>query len=107
MESAMENPIRVLVANGPRLIRELILTTFSDQPDIEVVDEVPGEADILERLEITNPDFVVLPQHRLGERPNVCNIVLRQRPDIRIIEISPHDNYLVFYWASPDIHSRH
>ena len=103
----MENPIRVLVGNGPRLMRELILSTFSDQPDIEIVDEVPGEADIPERVEKTNPDFVVLAQHTLGERPNVCNIVLRRRPDIRIIAIAPHHNYLVYYWASPDIHSRH
>ena len=103
----MENPIRVLVANGPRLMRELILTTFSDQPDIEIVDEVPGEADILERVEKTSPDFVVLPQHTLGERSDVCSIVLRRRPDIRVIEVSPHHNYLVYYWASPDIHSRH
>jgi len=103
----MENPIRVLVANGPRLMRELILTTFSDQPDIEIVGEVPGEADIPERVEKTNPDFVVLAQDALGERPNVCDIVLGQRPDIRMIVIAPHHNYLVYYWASPDIHSRH
>jgi hypothetical protein len=88
-------------------MRELILTTFSDQPDIEIVGEVPGEADILEGVEKTSPDFVVLAQHTLGERPDVCDIVLGRRPDTRIIAIAPHHNYLVYYWASPDIHSRH
>jgi chemotaxis response regulator CheB len=102
----MEKPIRVLVANRPRLMRELILTTFSDQPDIEIVDEVPDEADILERVEKTNPDFVVIAQDTLGERPSVCDIVLRRRPDTRIIAIAPHHNYSVYYWASLDIHSR-
>ena len=103
----MGNPIRVLVANGPRLMRELILTTFSDQPDIEIVGEVPSEADIPERVEETSPDFVVLAQDTLGERPNVCDIVLGKRPDIRMIAIAPHHNYLVYYWASPDIQSCH
>jgi len=32
-----KNPIRVLVANHPRLMREIVLTTFADQPDIEIV----------------------------------------------------------------------
>jgi len=107
MERAMENPIRVLVANRPRLMRELILMTLADQADIEIVEEVPDEADILERVEKTNPDFVVIAQDTLAERPNVCDIVLSRRPDIRIITIAPHHNYLVYYWASPDIHSRH
>jgi hypothetical protein len=31
--------IKVLVANRPRLMRELVLATISDQPDIEVVEQ--------------------------------------------------------------------
>ena len=34
------NRIRVLIANQPRLIRELISATIADQPDIELVGEV-------------------------------------------------------------------
>jgi len=102
----MENPIRVLVASGPRLMRELILNTFSDQPDIEIVNEVPDEADIIEKVEKTNPDFVVIARDTLAERPNICEILLSGRPDIRMIAVAPHDNYLVYFWASPDIHSR-
>lgn len=102
----MKKPIRVLVANRPRLIRELLLTTFSDQPDIEIVGEVADEADILESVEKTNPDFVIIAQDTLGKRPSVCDTVLRQHPDIRIIAVAPHNNYSVHYWASLNIHSR-
>jgi chemotaxis response regulator CheB len=102
----MENLIRVLVVSGPRLMRELILTTFSDQPDIEIVGEVADEAELLESVERANPDFVVIAQDRLGERPAVCDTVLRRHPDIRIIAVAPHDNYSIYYWASLDIHSR-
>jgi DNA-binding NarL/FixJ family response regulator len=102
----MEKPIRVLVANPPRLMRELILATFSDQPDIEIVGEVADEAELLESVERANPDFVVIAQDRLGERPAVCDTVLRRHPDVRIIAVAPHDNYSIYYWASLDIHSR-
>jgi chemotaxis response regulator CheB len=101
----MEKPIRVLVANRPRLMRELILTTFSDQPDIEIVGEVANEADILLSVEKTNPDVVVIAQEKLGERPSICDTVLRQHPDLRVIAVAPHHNYSVHYWASLNIHS--
>ena len=102
----MDKPIRVLVANRPRLLRELILATFSDQPDIEIVDEVSDEAGIPASVEKTNPDFIVIAQDTLGERPSVCDTVLRQRPDIRIIAIAPHHSISVYYWASLNICSR-
>jgi len=101
----MEKPIRVLVANRPRLMRELILTTFSDQPDIEIVGEVTDEADIPVSVEKTNPDVVVIAQDKLGERPSICDTVFRQRPDVRVIAVAPHHNYSVHYWASLNIHS--
>jgi hypothetical protein len=102
----MDKPIRVLVANRPRLMRELILTTFSDQPDIEIVDEVPDEADIPAGVEKTHPDFVVITQDTLGEQPSVCDVVLRRHPDVRIIAIVPRHDFSIFYWSSVDICSR-
>jgi hypothetical protein len=33
-------PIRVVVANQPRLMRELVLETILEQPDIEIVAEI-------------------------------------------------------------------
>jgi hypothetical protein len=74
---------------------------------MEIVGEVLDEADVLETVETTNPDFVILAQHALAERPNICDTMLRSRPDIRIITVAPRNNYLVHYWASPDIQSRH
>jgi chemotaxis response regulator CheB len=101
----MDKPIRVLVANRPRLIRELILTTFTDQPDIEVVGQVTNEADILESVEKTNPDFILIAQDSLGSRPNVCDIVFRLYPKVRIIAVAANQKYSVHYWASLAIHS--
>ena len=49
----MQKPIRVLVANHPRLMRESVLTTFADQPDIEIVGEVADESEISESVNRT------------------------------------------------------
>jgi len=45
------NPIRVLVANRPRLIRELVSATISDQPDIQVVGEIQQETEMENAVE--------------------------------------------------------
>lgn len=101
----MGKSIRVLVAIYPRLMRELILTTFADQPDIEVVGEVTEEAAIPSEVERTTPDFLVISFDSPERRPSVCDTVLRRRPDMRIIAVDPEHNYSVHYWAALNIQS--
>jgi len=105
MELVMEARIRVLVAYRSRLMRELILTTLADQPDIEIVGQVADEANILESVAATHPDFIVIAQDRMGKRPDICDTMLRLHPEIRIIAVAANDNYSVHYWVSLDIHS--
>lgn len=101
----MEKSIRVLVANRPRLNRELILSTFADQRDIEVVGEVADESDIFEKVGETRPDFVVIALDEPGERPAICDALLKVHPEVRVIAVATAQNYVVYYWASLDIHS--
>ena len=101
----MEKAIRVLVANRPRLMRELILTTFADQPDIEIVGEVGDESEISESVKRTLPNFVVIALDHPGRRPAICDELLREHPEVRVIAVAPEKNYIVYYWASLNIHS--
>ena len=101
----MEKAIRVLVANQPRLMRELILTTFSDQPDIEIVGEVGEESEISENVKKTLPNFVVVALEHPGRRPAICDALLREHPEVRVIAVAPEKNFVVYYWSSLDIHS--
>lgn len=101
----MEKVIRVLVANRPRLMRELILTTFADQPDIEIVGEVGEESEISESVKRTLPNFVVIALDNPGRRPAICDELLREHPEVRVIAVAPEKNFVVYYWASLNIHS--
>ena len=101
----MEKSIRVLVANHPRLMRELILSTFADQPDIEIVGEVSDESKIVETVNKTRPHFVVIALDQPEKRPLICDDLLREHPTMRIIAVAPQKNFVVHYWASFDIHS--
>jgi chemotaxis response regulator CheB len=101
----MEKAIRVLVANRPRLLRETILTTFADQPDIEIVGEVADESEIMACVKKTLPNFVVIALDQPGSRPRVCDDLFREHPEVRVIAVAPAKNFIVYYWASVDIHS--
>lgn len=101
----MEKPIRVLVANRPRIMRDTILTTFADQPDIEIVGEVEEESKIFETVKKTVPDFVIIALDHPGERPPICDALLYEHPEVRVIAVAPAKDYVVYYWASLDIHA--
>ncbi len=101
----MEKAIRVLVANRPRLMREVILATFADQPDIEIVGEVGEESEISENIKRTLPNYVVIALDHPGRRPAICDVLLREHPEVRVIAVAPEKNFVVYYWASLNIHS--
>ena len=101
----MEKAIRILIANRPKLMRELLLTTLSEQTWVEVIGEVPEIADIPAYVDRTTPDLLVIDAEEPGKRPRICDTLLRDHPQLRIIAVAPQENYSVCYWASFDIHS--
>jgi DNA-binding NarL/FixJ family response regulator len=103
----MDKPIRILVANRPRLMRELLLATLADRPNIEIVGEVGSDAEIPATVKRTAPDVLVISLDELGKRPRICDTVLRANPDLRIVAVATEHNRSVCYWASLqlDIHS--
>lgn len=100
----MQKPTRILVANSPKLMREVILTTLADQPGIEIVGEVSNEADILAQVEATLPDLLVIALNENEQRPAICDRVLREHPELRIIAVASRKDRTLYFWASFDIH---
>lgn len=101
----MMSAIRVLVANKPRLMRELVLATISDQPDIEVVGQVQNDDEIEGAVERTQPDFVIVALEDSDSLPNRCRGLLEHHPHLRVIAIAPNRNSTICYWASLNIES--
>jgi DNA-binding NarL/FixJ family response regulator len=98
-------PIRVLVANRPRLIRELLMATISDQPDIEIVGEIPEESDIVEAVEERRPDFLIIALDKPKRLPPFCVSILQEHPQIKVIAISPNANNFLCYCTSSYVQS--
>ncbi len=98
--------VRVLVANRPRLMREMVIATITDQPDIEVVGEVTDERDLNDIVEQTQPDVLILALDD-PEKPLVkCGFLLGQYPRMRILALAPEKNRGIYYWAMVDIRNK-
>jgi DNA-binding NarL/FixJ family response regulator len=94
---------RVLLANRPRLMRDLVRATISDHADIEVLGEIDDESKIPEVVAELKPDFVIVALDRPDERPAICDYLLAHHPLIKVLAVAlEHDNS-VFFWS--DIHS--
>ncbi len=98
--------VRVLIANQPRLMRELVVDTISGQSDLEVIGVLDDEASILSEVEQSRPDFLIITLGRSEERPAMCNTVLEHFPHMRILALASECDSAIFYWAKIDIWSR-
>ena len=98
--------VRVLVANRPRLMRELVLATIADQPDIEVVGEVADEGDLTEIVEQVQPDVLILSMNEPEKSLGQCGFLLGRYPQTRILALAPEQNRGIFYWAIVDIRTK-
>jgi chemotaxis response regulator CheB len=97
--------IKVLVANRPRLMRELVLETISGQPDIEIVGEVTNTADIERMVAESKPNFIIIALDEAEQRPAICDGILARSPGTRILALAPERNRGLFFWTVVDIRS--
>ena len=100
----MERATRILVANSPKLMRDVVLAALADQPGIEIVGEVSDEAEIAQQVQTTSPDLLVIALDQSERRPAICDRILREHPELRIIAVASREDRTLYFWASFDIH---
>ncbi len=98
--------VRVLVANRPRLMRELVLAVIADQPDIEIVGEVKEESELVSAVEEVRPDVLIVALEEADKRSAQCGFLLGRYPQMKIGALAPEQNRGLFYWASVDVRTK-
>jgi chemotaxis response regulator CheB len=98
------NKIRILVANRPRLMRDIVRTALSRHADLEIVGEVEDELEILPALARTRPHCLIIGQEEYGIRPAICDAVFDKYPHMKILAVAPGRDDSAFYWTSMEIH---
>jgi chemotaxis response regulator CheB len=88
--------VRVLVANRPRLMRDMVLATIADQPDIEVVGDVGESANLVEIVDQVQPDVLILALDEPERQPGERGFLLGRHPRMRILALAPEQNRGLF-----------
>jgi len=87
-------------------MRELVMATIADQPDIEIVGEVSDDGDLIEAVEQVRPDVLILAMDKPEKRLSQCGFLLGRYPRMRILTLAPDQNRALFYWAIVDIRTK-
>ena len=85
-------PIKVLIADDHKLLRELLADFLNDSSDIDVVAQAGNGLEVLEKVKSSKPDVVLMDI----EMPNLNGIdttaaLHKEFPDIKTIALSMHD----------------
>jgi DNA-binding NarL/FixJ family response regulator len=80
--------IRVLLANHPQMMREVLTEMIRRQEDIDLVGEVLEPLDVLVAVREMRADAVVLALEEC-EEPGLCSHLLAEYPDLTILGLAP------------------
>ena len=79
--------IKILLANRPRMMREVVRKMIDVQPDMEVVGEVPDPVELLVAVKETEADAVILDLED-SEEPGTASHLLAAYPDLTILGLA-------------------
>jgi DNA-binding NarL/FixJ family response regulator len=89
----------VLVADMPRLLREIVATVVGAEPDLELVGEVNGPEALASGTRRARPDLVIA-----GANPALARVshqLLDEDPHLRILEVDVEGRHGYLYELFP------
>ncbi len=87
--------IKILLANRPRLMREVMREIFEDQSDMEVVGEVLDPLGLLVAVKEMEADVVILAV-KGSEEPGLCSHLLAEFPNLTIFGLASNGKTAFF-----------
>jgi len=89
--------IRILLIDDHEIVREGLKTILSAQPDFEVVGETGSAEGLIELVEVTRPDVVLLDARLPGvSGADACRALVAAHPDVAVLIVSTYtDDALV------------
>ncbi len=92
--------IRIVIAEIPRMLREIVRETVANEPDMVVVGEYSERAAFLHALAADRPDVVIFGTPT-PEEPALPNHVLAKSPHIKLLMLAISRRRAVMYELRP------
>jgi chemotaxis response regulator CheB len=88
----------VLLADGSRLLREMLRRVIEKTEGLRVVAEVERTDRLVEEIKEYHPDWLILFQRTLQTMPDVIEHLLQENRDLRIAILSANGDQLRIKW---------
>jgi DNA-binding NarL/FixJ family response regulator len=99
-EDTSLDSIRIVLADLPQMLRSIIRDILLSEPDMEIVGELPGQAELPAMVERTGATFVIVRQTGLVP-PAIFQDLLAAQPPTRVLAIADEGRGAVLYELQP------
>ena len=96
----MRSTKRVILADGSRLLREMLHRVIEKADHLQVVDEVPEPDELPLSIERFDPEWVIVPEPYSNQLPGWIDACMADHPKVRFIFLSPDRNPIEMKWQS-------
>jgi len=101
----MDHVVKVLLANGPEVLRTGLAMLLQQQSDIEVVGTVLDPIELLVTVGDTQADVVIVTLPDSGEMPGICSHLFHEYPQLLILALSSSRTRACVYRQSITVES--
>lgn len=91
---------RVILANGSRLLREMLHRAIDKADHLEVVQEIPDWAELPSALETFSPAWVIVPQPYSNHASSRVDSCMEKYPSVRFIFLSSNQDNIKIKWQT-------
>ncbi len=88
--------IRVLLADLPAILVQVIMEKIEQQDDIEVIGRVQDPVELLRAA--AEADVVLISAPQIDPPPGICSHLLNEYPEVKILVLADHQDVAMGYW---------
>jgi DNA-binding NarL/FixJ family response regulator len=90
--------IRVLAANLPGILGEVVARLIQHEPDMVLVGHIKGSIEVMLEAKSREVDVLILGAAVLTPPPGLCSLLLTEFPHLKILVLSTNTTGATGYW---------
>jgi DNA-binding NarL/FixJ family response regulator len=94
-------PCRILLANVPRFLRQILKQSLEKDPGLEIVGEVLDSCDLPQAVEQTRAQWIIVPLSADGELAPPVEQLLTTHPTVRLLALTTDGSHIKAKWIEP------
>jgi DNA-binding NarL/FixJ family response regulator len=96
----MRSTKRIILADGSRLVREMLHHALDKAEQLQIVDEVPDHEGLPLSIEKSAPAWVIVPLPYSNSTRDWIDACITNHPAVGFVFLSPHQNQITMKWQT-------